>query len=69
MDEQGNPLGATGGTPNPTDQSRPPGQNIPSNKDGDQLQPPVDQGKQGEGENIGIPKGKIDARDWDADRI
>ena len=74
-DNQGNPLGATGGTPDPTDQSHIPGQNIPSNKDGDQLQPPGDhpggQDKDGERENIELPKqqGKIDARDWDSDRI
>ena len=74
-ENQGNPLGATGGTPDPTDQSRNPGQNIPSNKDGDQLQSPGDhsgdQDKDGDGENFEIPKqqGKIDARDWDSDRI
>ena len=60
---------ATGGTPPPTDQSRPPGQTIPSNKDGDQLQTSGEKGKHGEGERIEIPKGKIDSREWDSERI
>ena len=57
MAEQEYIHGATGET-TPPDQSRTLGQDIPLNKDGDQLQPPVDNGKKGERAGIDFSVGE-----------